>query len=129
MDLGPTWPGHAALIGALGGILLLCRTAWQTAAPERVARRFSALSWWLLAALPWLVVWVYMRVAASGIALPGPEWNEYAPDNVVDQVTYVLKVVVVETWFVGGPLAALVSTLRTIRHRMRDKQPSQTNGV
>ena len=129
MDLGPTWPGHAALIGALGCILLLCRSAWRSAAPKRVARRFSVLSWWLLAALPWLVVWVYMRAGAHGIALPGPEWSEYTPDNVVDQLAYVLQVVVVETWMVGGPLAALLSTLRTIWHRVREERPPQTNGV
>jgi hypothetical protein len=128
MDLGPSWPGHLALILTLGCIALLCRAAWRSAAPEFVERRIGVFAWWLFAVLPWLLLWLYERAAASGAALPAL-YSEYTPEEFGAQVVFVLKQMAIGSWLLGGALAAVLATGRAAWQRRRGGRPAQTDGV
>ena len=136
MDLGPTWLGNLALLGALASSLLLGRLAWRRVAPERADRARGLLLWWVLAIVPWFLLWIVVKfgmllphwllATLSGLA---PDWDTGTPTQGLALLVFVLTRFAHATLLVGLPLAAMLATGRLAWQEIRGSRSTPSHGV
>lgn len=115
---GPVWPDHGALGVGMVVLGLLVRAAVRGRTQEAGAE--TLVLWWAVALAPWLLAGPFQEVASIfGVALPGPGAEQsHTPPGAVARAVRIVYGGCFVGLRLGGPIAALVFTLRWIASRL-----------